>query len=245
MISVIIPTLFKVDDEFFQAAIEEYVANENITEITIIDNTEDKIGIEKEYLHHPKIIIVNGYDNLYVNAAWNLGARLAENDILLFVNDDIFCPKDLVTAAELLLGEDVGLVTYTTSNFVEDEGILNDAGVKSRELSSIKGYLEQIRNMYDNYGLKILKTFRRHGMFMMMRKEDWVPIPDDLIIWCGDDWIYQSLKEKGKYPIQLYPFFVYHQHGGSVTCDIWRDPKIFQQCVNDENTFKNKYKKNL
>jgi hypothetical protein len=82
MFSVIIPTMYRSDKLFNMLPI--YERSEYVSEIIIINNAKKPKSFEK----YTKVKELGNETNIFVNPAWNLGASLAENSILL-INDDL------------------------------------------------------------------------------------------------------------------------------------------------------------
>ena len=241
MISVIIPTLFKINDAFFLKVIEEYLKVPDISEIIIIDNTVDKVSKSKSYLKNSRIKLVIDNDNLFVNPAWNYGVSIAENEYVVLANDDIFCRYYLFDKIKRYLkAEGTGIVTFTTLNCIYDHQLL-DKIINRKTITSIDTYISSIDNIKGNDVL--ITDFKRKGMLFAFKKENWVDIPDDLIIWAGDDYIYMEMVNKGLINVQIYPYYIYHHDGGSKTCDIYKNMTIRNRCLKDEQIFKTKYNK--
>ena len=108
-----------------------------------------------------KIQVVTSGENMYVNAAWNYGASVAKFDNLLICNDDVnFDPSFL-------------------SIFKFQQGIVGMAGENySRKETATDLHTKAMTSR--PYGW---------GCIMLIAKANYVPIPDDLLIANGDDWL--------------------------------------------------------
>lgn len=182
-VSVIIPTMWRKKD-YLAKMLVKYEASPYVGEVLIIDNEPenalphlDKIpnlpddleGVQKQT--PPKVIrkIYSG-KNIYVNPAWNMGYREAKGEFLLIANDDIFI-ENLDDVLEYVIqrlgkGEIAGL------NKIEEKNS-------------------------DPIGLTYYKKthqqfFRNWGSFMILRKDDYLPIPDDYKVCTGDWWLWSA-----------------------------------------------------
>ncbi|WP_371029234.1 glycosyltransferase family 2 protein [Pseudoclavibacter sp. JSM 162008] len=164
--SVIIPTLQK--SERLKDLIARCVAHPLVKEILIINNSVVPLEFAS-----PKVRVLQQSANIYVNPAWNLGAKEATAELLAIVNDDVlFHDEALTYSARLLKHHPIGIVGPDLSTFNQLE-----SGRISYRLARPDA------------------TVRYFGTFMCLRRRDYVPIPEEMRIWGGDDWLiaHQSL----------------------------------------------------
>lgn len=114
----------------------------------------------------PKVRVLSPGRNIYVNPAWNLAASQARSAFLAIVNDDVRFDDDALTCAARVLRLGLfGIVGPDRSCFhPEAEG--RRIGIRVAGHPKV-GY----------------------GTFMCMRREDYVPIPEEMLIWGGDYWL--------------------------------------------------------
>lgn len=129
-----------------------------------------------------------------VNVAWNYGASLAKYPYIAFLNNDLlFSPKWVEPLYEAL-NDDVWVVSpYHTAYAIPDDF---PAG-KGR-----KNNLEGV-----GVGIPFL------GSAFMITKENWSkigPIDERLKIWCGDNYIYETVKDAGKQCKEVPEAYVHH-----------------------------------
>ena len=170
MISVIIPTLLKVN-RLYQTIQELSLSNE-VGEIIIINNTQDEVDF-----NNPKIVQIFEGKNTYINPAWNKGAKLAKFDKLCIMNDDIWFDWKYLKYISQYITEDIGLIGM--SNFNYQNPI----------------YPFQINPIQPN-----LKTTRGHrptgyACCFFIHKNNWDFIPEEMKLWCGDDWLFYRSKK--------------------------------------------------
>lgn len=102
-------------------------------------------------------------ENLYVNAAWNFGVSKASHEKICILNDDV-------------LMDDLG---FYYALFLLDNPSIGIVGISKECLKHRSDYRVEhisVRN-------------RGYGTVMFLRKSEYTPIPDDLRIWFGDDWL--------------------------------------------------------
>lgn len=158
--SVIIPTLQR-SDGLRQVALQ-CAQHPDVREVLIINNAPEAIGFS-----HPRLRVLQQETNIFVNPAWNLGAREARGDLLAIINDDVeFDDEALTYAARILRRGLFGIVGPERSAY-HDDG--------SRRISHRLARHDA--------------PTRWFGTFMCLRRSDYVQIPEDLRIWGGDDWL--------------------------------------------------------
>jgi hypothetical protein len=177
--SVIIPTIWK--GETLNDLLINLYNCELIEEVILINNDNKN---SKAIPLHDKLIYVEPQKNLFVNPSWNLGVRMAKSNNIIISNDDILFD-----------------VTY----FINCLKNVDENHVKFEKLGFIGMHS-------DNYNLKEndkRPIFQQHGMVKSMggwaclfafNKINWIPIPEQLKIWCGDNFLLGS----GKQTIDMY-----------------------------------------
>jgi GT2 family glycosyltransferase len=160
--SVIIPTMWV--SEYIIKMLELYEENKLIKEIIIIDNAP---GNKKDISKFTKVKILTKGENIYVNPAWNWGVSEAKYKYIIIANDDILFNKNdldsLINNSKALLTPNMIIGAY-------------DKCFKQKGL--------------DVSGLSIVPVNERNwgfGTFMIMKRNSYTFIPDDLLIWEGDN----------------------------------------------------------
>lgn len=161
--SVVIPTLQRAPE--LHPLVEQCAAHPLVLEVLVINNAPEPLSWVS-----PKVRVLQQAENIYVNPAWNLGAREARGEYLAILNDDIrFGDEVFDLVARALRRGWWGLVSPSRSCFTPAQA--GRPGVRLADSGS---------------------PFR--GTFMAMRLSDYVPVPDDLLIWGGDDWLFVHQK---------------------------------------------------
>jgi hypothetical protein len=161
--SIIIPTLWKSNR--IHKLLRDLIKCEFINEIILIDNS----GKYFEYYEAlDKVKLVQVEENIYVNPAWNLGIKIAKNDLVALINDDI---------------------NFDTNIFgVIDTNVLDTFGIIGMGEGNYKTPIDEERGPY----LDIWKPGINDwgwGCFIMLNKKNWIEIPDNIKIWYGDNFI--------------------------------------------------------
>jgi hypothetical protein len=161
-----------------------------------------------EYLGIDKIVHIKEYKNTYVNPAWNKGVSLAKYDNIAIINDDLCFPMDVFNYVKNHM--DKGVIGMYAGNY---------------DRINMPGY--QIEKM----GLREWGW----GCVIFIKKQNWVNIPDDLLIACGDDYLIKNVNGGGWMLKNLE--IEYEQVSRT---SILRE--FFEQQDNDIKTFNEKYR---
>jgi hypothetical protein len=166
MITFIIPTLWKSDRIF--KTIESFESCKNMdAELIIIDNAQ-KGYASKDY----RVTVIKPKSNIFVNPSWSIGVTLAQNKYVCLLNDDISINIDfLVRKFNTLIQKD--------SNFGMI-GLYKDNLLNS-EINTFNDFIELTEINDRGYGF---------GCMMILKKENYIKIPDCFKIFFGDDYLY-------------------------------------------------------
>ncbi len=173
MITIVIPTLWRSPEtlhstiESFKRTLKDYPNNELI----LIDNANSDF---KDDI----VNVVKPRKNIGVNPAWNVGADMAYNEHVLFMNDDItvnFKPV-LECLYRDLEGLKYGTITGDKERIATEGLNVNDDG-------------DTIELTRDHSG-----RFFGFGCFFMVQKELYHHIPKRFKYFWGDDWLFYILE---------------------------------------------------
>jgi glycosyltransferase involved in cell wall biosynthesis len=214
-VSVIIPTMFRCVN-ITNNLLESLYDDPAVSEVIIIDNTEDQSNIDKVTINE-KLQIHSQGKNIYVNPAWNLGVSIAKEDVVAILNDDITIPNNLFSALSQVDFKEIGIVgaCHPTIQQVENPVRFN---IEHAELLAVSDRM---------WG---------YGIFMAMHKDTYINIPEDMLVWCGDDYLFHQTKLVGK---QNYVLICPIQTKMSTTSD---DPVFDKIKEKDLEMYNLKYK---
>ena len=173
MITIVIPTLWRSPDTLnqtiksFKDTLSEYPDNELI----LIDNLNSDF-------EDSDINVIKPKENIGVNPAWNIGAAMAYNEHILFMNDDLtvnFKPV-LKCLSEGLPGLDYGTIAGDRE-FLTTEGI------------SVNEDADTIEITRDHSG-----RFFGFGCFFIVKRDMYDYIPRVFKYFWGDDWLFYILE---------------------------------------------------
>lgn len=125
-----------------------------------------------------KVKLISLEHNIGVNPAWNLGVAHAKNDKVLIANDDIIFDTKIFRWFEKAASKDFGCI-----------------GVDP--VSKATPSIEEVEKR--NHGF---------GFLFCVNKKTFTPIPENIKIFFGDDWIFTSCRKRGfkNYCIKGFPF---------------------------------------
>lgn len=175
--SIVIPTMFKCIDITNQLLANLY-EDPFVSEVILIDNTEDYDDAVR-ILSNDKLKIKSQNKNIYVNPAWNLGVSISKEDYVAIINDDVTIPEQIFTGISQAAIENVGVI-----------GAFHPT-IQQVEIPS-RFQIDQI-NL-----IPVKERMWGYGIFMVMHKNAYKKIPEDMLIWCGDDYLFHQNKVAGR-----------------------------------------------
>ena len=174
LFSVVIPTMWKYPPflDFLR------VLNDHpwVGEIIIIDNAyQDRPGL----VNLDKVTLLAKDHNIFVNPAWNWGVDKAKNNRVCILNDDLAFDSELFQKMDAI---------YNTTNF-GTAGLC--PGVEFWGQPPITdGAIDIIP--WTGQGI------HGFGCLMFVDKRNWVPIPDGMNLYWGDNFIFDNHSKMGK-----------------------------------------------
>ena len=180
MITFVIPTLWRSDK--IKDTIKSFrLSDRKDVELIIIDNTNSDF---KD--NDARITVIKVKNNIFVNPAWNIGATLAKNNYICLLNDDISLNVNcLLNNFEKLVESDpdFGIIGLYKHNF----------NIPSGDSNSDFDKLQLIETTERGFGF---------GCMMILKKENYITIPDIFKVFFGDDYLYffnKDLNHRKKY----------------------------------------------
>jgi hypothetical protein len=171
--SVIIPTLFSCIS-ITKHLIDSLCQDPSVSEIILIDNTNKSDNISADRIFpNEKVKVYSQGKNIYVNPSWNLGVKLAKEENIALLNDDMVIPDYLFNILTQLDFKNIGILG-ACHPYIEEVDVFTRYAVDKVEAMPMK---ERI------WG---------YGIFMAMHKSHYIPIPEDMLIWCGDDYLFHQ-----------------------------------------------------
>ena len=145
--------------------------------VTIIDQDSTEEGNREflESINDSRFEIIFNENNEPVNKMWNWFANTYDEDLLCFLNNDVRIPKNFIldTIETFHKEEEVGIAVHATNH-------PHYSHVKSKLMYAIVPKLKYMQ-----------------GWDYTIRKECFTQIPEELKIYCGDDFLFHQTYLKG------------------------------------------------
>ena len=214
-ISVIIPTLQK-KLSFLINLLSTLERDTSVDEIIVIDNSLRGLNYKSS-----KLRLIIPEENLFVNPSWNLGVKEAKNELVALLNDDIIIPDGFCSRiAEKMnaLRGGGGCVGFCGDNIIVTKDL-----VPQPEQTSIELTATDTRCLY-------------WGMVIFFYKTSYYEIPEELKIYCGDDWIFIQNQRHKKQNCNICGQNIYHYQslsskGKDLNPICRRDIKLYRRLV--------------
>jgi hypothetical protein len=175
--TVVIPTLWK--STRIHKLLQDLIQCDSVGEIILIDNSSE---FYNHYTELEKVRVIQPAENLYVNPSWNLGTKEAKYNCVALVNDDINFDTVIFDTLNESQLKSLGIIGMNEDNY------------KSVEFTE-PPQLHPMRNGHRPWGW---------GCFILFHKSNWIPIPDDIKIWYGDDFV-KEFNPVSKYILHNFP----------------------------------------
>ncbi len=164
--TVIIPTLQRAPELW--PLVDQCARHPLVHEVLVINNSDSPL-----FWECAKVRVLQQEANIFVNPAWNLGVREAVGRFVAIVNDDVLFDDEVFDEAARVLQRGLfGMVVPDRSCF--------QAGRWDKPIS---------------HRLATGRLNLVWGTFMALRRTDYRPVPDSLLIWGGDDYLYWSQRK--------------------------------------------------
>lgn len=202
MFTCVIPTLWRSSRIINLVA--ELCRCSSVGEVIVIDNDPSRsLGLYVNTDVHAKLRILKMQENIFVNPAWNLGVKEAKYDDIALVNDDI--------------------------NFNSDIFKMFDDGRLKPLKAAIGMAIENYRLEADEEYRIVLRRAIHHGWgcMILINKENYVPIPDDLKVWCGDNWLEKHMPVYTLYGLKMRTEMSTTSSSGEFRAISHKDSSIF------------------
>jgi len=206
--------------EFTPSLLRDLENSDLVSEIVLIDNNQSEISVDLTTFL--KIKYMPQEENIYVNPAWNLGVEVASNELLCICNDDLIFDVDLYL-----------------NKVLEHKDRLGVFGSNYRDRFNYKKR-DRLIPLTSDLQKKAAIVGNGFGMMMFLKKENWVPIPNQLKIYYGDNWIIGS-HPKTSYSLEPFKMFKTKPHTTSISKDLRKildkDTKAWKSLVSIYKNF--------
>lgn len=174
-ISVVIPTIL-ANSELLSNLIISLEKDISVCEIIVVNNSGKKLP----EINSKKLKILDFGENLYVNKSWNIGVLQSRGEFFALINDDLILPDNFCSKVLPHLSLENGLYGFD-KKFILD---IDSPNVQK-----------------DNYEIFVQEAEKRklnYGIIMYGHRDNYFVIPNDMKIYCGDDYLFIKNKINGK-----------------------------------------------
>ena len=178
--SVIIPTIWSPGEEFIFKLLVDLNACPHVGEIILIDN---KVSPTRSL---PRIKKLKHYPmdkNIFVNPAWNLGVNVAQYEYICLLNDDINTDWSVFSRFNEFFNDHSEVKEGFSAKSIGIIGLDQSCLKATRAEPSFK--FVSSRPLF-------------YGMMMCMHKTTYSNIPNNIKIYSGDTFIFDTAKGKAK-----------------------------------------------
>jgi len=167
----------------------EAESNKLINEILLINNSPNQTPNWFKSHKWNKLKQANFGKNIYVNPAWDIGIRNSINDKICVMSDDINFDSRVYEAVIDNIKEDSGCIgsDFPTSKIKDPIGI-------------------RVHQNHEHAGNGFILGTYANLFFLHKKNYLKMPIPRNLLVFFGDDWLYDSHRSMGKIPQSVYNF---------------------------------------
>lgn len=166
MISVVVPTMWKYPP--FASFLNQVLNHKLVHDVILINNDSHQTPTQFK-TPHPKLTMLDYGENIFVNPAWNTGVMHAACDIICIMNDDIVFDLRIFHRIHEWFQPHHGCV-----GLQGDQPVQGDIQLCAHTNQSCFGF----------------------GQLMFVHAQNWVDIPANLLVYFGDNWIFDVHKKK-------------------------------------------------
>lgn len=175
MITVVVPTLWNYLPflDFLSNLVKVNVVNE----VIVINNNVTATPVHL-VLNHPKVKLINCQENIYVNPAWNLGVSLSKTNNVCIANDDIIFDLGVLYKLDYFLNSAIGVV-----GLCPGRKEFNQPPITNGQIDFVPWRGEH------TFGF---------GSLFAIHKKNWNPVPEEMKIYYGDNWAFDTQLRMGR-----------------------------------------------
>lgn len=173
--SVVIPTMWRFTP--FVEFLQDLLDCDRVSEVLLFDNAKNNRPVSSAF-YHDKIKILEYGKNTGVNFPWNQGVAEAKHKKVLILNDDVIFDFRVFSRVDRYLTAESGVIGLCPG------------------VSDFK------QPPFENGAIKIIPWSGQHtygfGCMMFVHKDWYLPVPDGLFIYYGDNWIFDTALIRGR-----------------------------------------------
>lgn len=190
--SVIVPTMWMANDYFLQQ-LPLMINNPDVGEIIIIDNNNNSRPIDSN-LNNEKVKILDFNENIFFNKSLNIGVKESKFDLICLLNDDVVF--------------DPVVFSILSNSFEKNTLSKEQIGMIYPHPAFFNRYNESIELIKDLKLVECNQPLDGYGCCMFLHKDNYIPIPDELVQHFGDVWFHKTQLKNGRKNFWLYNWVV-------------------------------------
>lgn len=167
--TVVIPTMWRYKP--FTNFLTDLVKFHLIDEVIIINNAIEQTP-DSPVLQHEKVRVIGFEENIYVNPAWNLGVHESKNKNVCILNDDMIFDLKVFYHVQEILSPSCGVIGICLGDPTHNQPPFQTGSIKVKKWEG-----------EHTMGL---------GTLMFVHQDSWIDIPNDLKVYYGDNWIFDT-----------------------------------------------------
>jgi len=185
MFSVVIPTMWRYLP--FRQFLFDLMRFSLVDDIVIIDNDPARNLLKEVELPSTVRVLTKGH-NIFCNPAWNWGVQEAKNDKICLLNDDMIFDLRVFNHVNRVLSVRNSLVGMSACDPVNGQTPVTTGEIELVQWSG-----------QNTFGF---------GQLVFVHRDMWLPIPEQLQLYYGDNWIFDTHRRR-RQPIYLITNFLY------------------------------------
>ena len=175
MISIVMPTMWR--PEHYKIMLPRFNSHPLVGEILIIDNNPSAAWLDA--LELEKVVHLPQEENIFVNPAWNLGAKKAKYDKLCSYSDDAVVSTSCIDAVYDYIKPEYGLIGHAAGSLFNDKvHDIHDPIIWHCHYNNILDIANKINPWY--------------AVCFFVHKQSYYPVPENLKIFYGDNYLFNQ-----------------------------------------------------
>lgn len=158
--------------------INNLLSDISVGEIILINNAKRDIKVQNNIVR-----VITPDTNLYVNPSWNLGIKESKYEYFALLNDDLLLCNNFFSKLLFHINDSTGII---------------GADVKHIHTSYKPQDYEELPEEHNIILKAVNERTYAFGILMAGKKSSYYPIPDQLKVWCGDDYLVKANIDAGK-----------------------------------------------
>ena len=192
VLTVVVPTMWKFPP--FPDFLNRMLDYPCVHQVILVNNQSEHTP-SHPVIDHPGLKMLDFGRNIFVNPSWNTGVYHSQTELVCIANDDILFDLKLFDLVEKEYQPHMGCV-----------------GLHGACTSQAEAFLE-VHQHQPCFGF---------GQLMFVSQKNWVDIPPELLVFFGDNWIFDTHKQKLGSNYFISNLTYHTPHAQSTQSQAWR-----------------------